>query len=63
MLAVETMLEDAALRIDLIQDTVRVLLMTGREDDDLPTLGNLLEESQRVGTDGYVHVHQCVLDR
>lgn len=52
--AVETVLHKLSVRIDLIQNHIRIGLVTCSESNDLEMFGHPFEETDGVGSDGDV---------
>jgi len=61
MLPIESMLNVLLLWVDFIQNGVRITLVAGSENDNLPFFGHLFEEGHRIRPDGEVYFHRSLL--
>jgi len=57
------MLKNHVLRVNLIQNSVGIVLVTGRENHHLPLLANSFEETYSVGTDRQTQFHVPAIDQ
>jgi hypothetical protein len=51
VLAEETVVDEAVLRVEVVEDHVGVATMAGRENDDLEVLAEVFQDLLRVGAD------------
>jgi hypothetical protein len=56
VIAVKSMFDELFVRVDFVQDYIRVRLMTGRESDDFKRFGHLFQKTDRIWPDCDVRV-------
>ena len=56
------MIEELSFRVELIQDSICVTLMTGREDYDLPIFFHFFEEGDSIGSDIEPYLYREAID-